>query len=91
MQRLQIRLREVNDRPNISGLAREFGVSRRTIIRDVRDLIQLGQFDSELYPEWNRPWVRFNPLGRSSTAQDAGTPSSPIDSHPSTGEEAEPS
>lgn len=69
MQRLQVRLREVNDRPNISGLAREFGVSRRTIIRDVRDLIQLGQFDSELYPEWNRPWVRFSTQNRTQKSE----------------------
>jgi DNA-binding NtrC family response regulator len=91
MQRLQIRLREVNDRPNISGLAREFGVSRRTIIRDVRDLIQLGQFDSELYPEWNRPWVRFNPHGRTPKAEPAGGPALGSDSSPSADEEVEPS
>ena len=58
LQRVQERLRSVDERPNISGLAREFRVSRRTIIRDIRDLIQLGHFDPKLYPEWHRPWVR---------------------------------
>ena len=58
LQRVQERLRSVEERPNISGLAREFRVSRRTIIRDIRDLIQLGHFDPTLYPDWHRPWIR---------------------------------
>jgi DNA-binding NtrC family response regulator len=49
------RLRRENQRPNISHLAREFDVSRKTIIRDLHDLIQRGQLDASVYPEWNSP------------------------------------
>jgi DNA-binding NtrC family response regulator len=47
-------LRGANDRPNISGLAREFNVSRKTIIRDLQDLIRRGQLPEEIYPEWRQ-------------------------------------
>jgi DNA-binding response OmpR family regulator len=47
-------LRAVTARPNISGLARGCGVSRRTIIRDLQELIQRGQLPEEIYPEWNQ-------------------------------------
>ena len=40
------------ERPNISALAREFNVARRTIIRDLQELIRRGQLKSEVYPEW---------------------------------------
>ena len=40
------------DRPNISALAREFHVARRTIIRDLQELIRRGQLKAEVYPEW---------------------------------------
>ncbi|MDB6019992.1 MAG: sigma-54 dependent DNA-binding response regulator [Pedosphaera sp.] len=40
------------ERPNISALAREFGVARRTIIRDLQELIRRGQLKAEVYPEW---------------------------------------
>jgi DNA-binding NtrC family response regulator len=40
------------DRPNISALARQFGVARRTIIRDLQELIRRGQLKAEVYPEW---------------------------------------
>jgi DNA-binding NtrC family response regulator len=40
------------ERPNISALAREFGVARRTIIRDLQELIRRGQLPPEIYPEW---------------------------------------
>jgi DNA-binding NtrC family response regulator len=43
------------DRPNISQLAREFGVARRTIIRDLQELIRRGQLKPEVYPEWEDP------------------------------------
>jgi DNA-binding NtrC family response regulator len=43
------------ERPNISALAREFGVARRTIIRDLQELIRRGQLKPEVYPEWNEP------------------------------------
>jgi len=39
-------------RPNISALAREFNVARRTIIRDLQELIRRGQLKPEVYPEW---------------------------------------
>jgi DNA-binding NtrC family response regulator len=42
-------------RPNISALAREFKVARRTIIRDLQELIRRGQLSSEIYPEWENP------------------------------------
>ena len=42
-------------RPNISALAREFKVARRTIIRDVQELIRRGQLPPEVYPEWENP------------------------------------
>jgi len=48
------RLRGSTDRPNISGLSREFNVSRKTIIRDIQDLIRRGQLPEEVYPEWKQ-------------------------------------
>lgn len=48
-------LRLVKDstaRPNISALARRFNVARRTIIRDLHELIRRGQLPSEVYPRW---------------------------------------
>ncbi len=47
-------LRSTKERPNISNLARDFDVSRKTIIRDLQDLIQRGQLPEEIYPEWNQ-------------------------------------
>ncbi len=43
------------ERPNISALARQFGVARRTIIRDLQELIRRGQLKPEVYPEWENP------------------------------------
>ncbi|HXC35750.1 MAG TPA: response regulator [Candidatus Acidoferrales bacterium] len=43
-------------RPNISALAREFKVARRTIMRDLQELIRRGQLKAEIYPEWEAPW-----------------------------------
>ncbi len=55
----QNRIRELigksKERPNISALAREFGVARRTIIRDLQELIRRGQLKPEVYPEWENP------------------------------------
>ena len=48
------RLRLARERPNISSLSREFNVSRKTIIRDLHDLIKRGQLPEEIYPEWNQ-------------------------------------
>jgi Fic family protein len=42
-------------RPNISLLARQFGVARRTIIRDLQELIRRGQLSAQVYPEWENP------------------------------------
>ena len=47
------RLREASEKPNITHLAGDFRVSRRTILRDLHDLIQRGQLDPEVYPDWN--------------------------------------
>jgi DNA-binding NtrC family response regulator len=49
------RLAKSRERPNISALAREFGVARRTIIRDLQELIRRGQLRPEIYPEWENP------------------------------------
>jgi len=55
----QNRIREMvvktAQRPNISALAREFRVARRTIIRDLQELIRRGQLKPEIYPEWENP------------------------------------
>jgi DNA-binding NtrC family response regulator len=52
----QNRIRELvgksRERPNISALARQFNVARRTIIRDLQELIRRGQLKPEVYPEW---------------------------------------
>jgi DNA-binding NtrC family response regulator len=57
----QNRIRELvlksRERPNISALARQFGVARRTIIRDLQELIRRGQLKPEVYPEWENPPV----------------------------------
>jgi DNA-binding NtrC family response regulator len=49
------RLAKSRERPNISGLAREFNVARRTIIRDLQELIRRNQLDAKIYPEWENP------------------------------------
>jgi DNA-binding NtrC family response regulator len=55
----QNRIRELvgksRERPNISALARQFDVARRTIIRDLQELIRRGQLKPEVYPEWENP------------------------------------
>jgi DNA-binding NtrC family response regulator len=52
----QTRLRELlvqaPHRPNISVLARQFNVARRTIIRDLQELIRRGEVPPSVYPEW---------------------------------------
>jgi DNA-binding NtrC family response regulator len=49
------RLDKSSERPNISSLAREFKVARRTIIRDLQELIRRGQLPPAVYPEWENP------------------------------------
>lgn len=46
------RLRRTTERPNISELARHYEVGRKTVIRDLHDLIHRGQLDPKVYPEW---------------------------------------
>jgi DNA-binding NtrC family response regulator len=45
-------LAHVTDRPNVSALSRQFKVARRTIIRDLQELIRRGELPPELYPKW---------------------------------------
>lgn len=44
------RLRGTQEKPNITYLASDYRVSRRTILRDLHDLIQRGQLDAKVYP-----------------------------------------
>ncbi|MBI5387264.1 MAG: response regulator [Verrucomicrobia bacterium] len=44
------RLRGTDEKPNISDLAGAFHVDRKTIRRDLHDLVQRGQLDPALYP-----------------------------------------
>ncbi len=45
-------LRESTARPNISALSRKYRVARRTIIRDLQELIRRGEIPAEVYPKW---------------------------------------
>lgn len=45
------RIRKSSEKPNISQLAREFRVSRRTIARDLQDLVHRSQLDAALLAE----------------------------------------
>ena len=45
-------LRGAGEKPNITHLAEEYKVSRKTILRDLHDLIQRGQLDETVYPDW---------------------------------------
>jgi DNA-binding NtrC family response regulator len=47
-----VQLRRAMERPNVSGLARQFNVDRKTIRRDLHDLVQRGQIDPSVFPEW---------------------------------------
>jgi DNA-binding NtrC family response regulator len=47
------RLRGANERANVSALSREFHVARRTIQRDLQDLIRRGQLDGDAFPDLN--------------------------------------
>ncbi len=46
-------VKDTTTRPNISALARRFNVARRTIIRDLHELIRRGQLPAEVYPRWD--------------------------------------
>ena len=41
-------------RPNVSALARQFRVARRTIIRDLQELIRRGEVAPEVFPKWEQ-------------------------------------
>jgi DNA-binding NtrC family response regulator len=45
-------VKESKDRPNVSALARQYRVARRTIIRDLQELIRRGQLEPSVYPKW---------------------------------------
>jgi CheY-like chemotaxis protein len=49
--RLLLQLRQTSARPNITHLAGAYGVARKTIIRDLQDLIRRGQLDPAVYPQ----------------------------------------
>jgi hypothetical protein len=42
-------------RPNVSALARQFRVARRTIIRDLQELIRRGELPASVFPKWDQP------------------------------------
>jgi DNA-binding NtrC family response regulator len=45
-------VKDATQRPNVSALARRFKVARRTIIRDLQELIRRRQIDPEVFPKW---------------------------------------
>lgn len=49
------RVGNTKERPNVSALAREFRVARRTIIRDLQELIRRGELKPEVFPKWENP------------------------------------
>ena len=49
--KLLVQLRKAGSKPNITHLAAEYGVARKTVIRDLQDLIRRGQLDPAVYPE----------------------------------------
>ena len=49
------RLRGADAKPNITRLAGEYRVSRRTILRDLHDLVRRGQLDECVYPDNEAP------------------------------------
>ena len=53
--RIRELLKKSKERANVSALAREFKVSRRTIIRDLQELIRRGELEPTIYPEWENP------------------------------------
>jgi hypothetical protein len=44
-------LRGSSERPNVSALARQFNVDRKTIRRDLCDLVQRGQLEAQVCHE----------------------------------------
>ena len=50
---IRLRLEDSKQRPNISALAREYRVARRTIIRVLQEMIRRGELDPSVYPKWD--------------------------------------
>jgi DNA-binding NtrC family response regulator len=50
---IRLRLEDSKQRPNISALAREYRVARRTIIRDLQEMIRRGELNPSVYPKWD--------------------------------------
>jgi DNA-binding NtrC family response regulator len=48
-------VKQTAGRPNVSALARRFRVARRTIIRDLQELIRRGQLPPGAFPKWEEP------------------------------------
>jgi DNA-binding NtrC family response regulator len=48
------RVRKSGERPNVSALSREFNVARKTIQRDLHDLVKRGQLEAALFPDWEK-------------------------------------
>jgi DNA-binding NtrC family response regulator len=46
-------VKDAKGRPNVSALARRFRVARRTIIRDLQELIRRGQLAPDVFPKWD--------------------------------------
>lgn len=46
------RVRDSGERPNVSALARHYQVSRKTIQRDLHDLVERGQLEKDMFPDW---------------------------------------
>jgi CheY-like chemotaxis protein len=53
--KLLLQLRETSGRPNITHLAAQYHVARKTIIRDLQDLIRRGQLKPAIYPDRPAP------------------------------------
>ncbi|RME95711.1 MAG: response regulator [Verrucomicrobia bacterium] len=65
-------LQGATERPNISALARRFKVARRTIIRDLNELIRRGELPPEVYTKWTGASGRFEEEGADATGNEAG-------------------
>ena len=54
---IRLLLEDAKERPNISALARDYRVARRTIIRDLQEMIRRGELDPFVYPKWDADGV----------------------------------
>ena len=51
---IRLQLSDSNEKLNISALARDHRVARRTIIRDLQEMIRRGELDTSVYPDWEK-------------------------------------